>query len=189
MNFDGAVARLLGIEGGYSNRRTDAGGATMWGISEAVARANGYGGAMRELPKQKALDIYRAQYWNLLALDTVSPLSGALAYELFEFGVNCGVAVAARALQRALNGLNRAQRDYPDIAADGVIGPRTLYSLRRYLATRGALGESVLLKAVNCLQGARYVELAEAREFDETNLFGWLAHRVELPEAPAGALL
>jgi hypothetical protein len=36
----------------------------------------------------------------------------------------------------------------------------------------------VLLTALNCLQGARYIELTEGREADEAYLFGWAANRV-----------
>ena len=51
-------------------------------------------------------------------------------------------------------------------------------ALRRLLAVRGAAGEGVLLKALNALQGARYIELAEGRAANESFLFGWLDARV-----------
>lgn len=180
--FDRAMDRLLGIEGGYANIAADSGGATRFGITQAVARAHGYGGDMRELTLQRARDIYRAQYWNLLQLDYIAHESAPVAWELFECGVNTGVGRAATFLQRALNGLNREARDYADVSADGVIGPVTLYAFRRYMVTRANMGgEGVLLKALNCLQGAHYIELAESRAKDETFLFGWLRERVELP--------
>jgi hypothetical protein len=36
----------------------------------------------------------------------------------------------------------------------------------------------VLLKAMNALQGERYIALAEARPENEAFLFGWLDNRV-----------
>jgi len=36
----------------------------------------------------------------------------------------------------------------------------------------------VLLTALNCSQGARYLELAEGREKNEDFLFGWVLNRV-----------
>jgi lysozyme family protein len=69
-------------------------------------------------------------------------------------------------------------RDYPDVLLDGRIGPQTLDALDRFLATRGASGESVLLKAIEALQGERYLSLAERRPANEAFLYGWLANRL-----------
>jgi lysozyme family protein len=89
-----------------------------------------------------------------------------------------GPAVAAGFLQRALNALNRSQQDYPDIAVDRRIGPGTINALKRFLADRGAAGEKVLLKAMEALQGERYLSLAEQRPANEAFLYGWLASRL-----------
>jgi hypothetical protein len=43
---------------------------------------------------------------------------------------------------------------------------------------RGKEGEQVLLRALNCSQGARYLELAEGREANEDFLYGWVKERV-----------
>ncbi|MGG6496478.1 UNVERIFIED_CONTAM: hypothetical protein NY603_26520, partial [Bacteroidetes bacterium 56_B9] len=67
---------------------------------------------------------------------------------------------------------------YPDIAIDGRIGPRTLAALAGIRARRGAAGERVLLKALEALQGARYLTLAERRPANEAFLYGWLANRL-----------
>ncbi len=101
-----------------------------------------------------------------------------LAGELFDTGVNMGTATAIGFLQRALNALNRGQADYPDLAADGAVGARTLAALDAFLARRGTAGEAVLVKAIDALQGERYVTLAERRPANEAFLYGWLAGRV-----------
>lgn len=176
--FDTAFARTVGIEGDFSDDPADSGGATRFGITEAVARAYSYQGEMRALPFELAREIYRRQYWNLLRLDDVAEHSAAVAEELFDTGVNCGVEVAARFLQRALNAFNRVQRDYPDLKVDGILGAVSVNTLRVYLTLRGGPGEIVLLRALNSLQGARYIGLAEAREKDERFVYGWFLQRV-----------
>ena len=176
--FDGLIGPLLAVEGGYTNDPSDAGGETNWGVTAAVARANGYLGAMRDLTRLGAAAIYRSKYWAGPHLDQVAALSLRIAAELFDTGVNMGEVTAGRFLQRALNVLNREGKDYPDLGVDGSIGPGTLSALVAFLKLRGQPGEVVMLRALNCLQGARYVELAEGRAADEEFEFGWLANRV-----------
>ena len=48
MSFSTAFNDSLLIEKGYSDHPFDAGGKTMYGITEHVARANGYTGEMRD---------------------------------------------------------------------------------------------------------------------------------------------
>ena len=178
MDVNGLIDEVIGREGGYSNHPADKGGATRWGVTEKVARAHGYGGDMRTYPREEAVAVYRRIYWLRPGFDSVAELAPALAAELFDTGVNMGPAVAAGFLQRALNALNRGASDYPDMAVDGRIGPQTLQALKRFLDRRGAAGEKVLLKAVEALQGERYLSLAEDRPANEAFLYGWLANRL-----------
>ena len=169
---------LIDREGGYVDHPADRGGATRWGITTAVARANGYHGAIRDLPRSVAAAIYESVYWRAPGLDRIADRAPALAAEVFDTGVNMGTATAILFLQRALNALNRGARDYPDLPLDRTIGPRTLAALDAFLAHRGRAGESVLVKAIDALQGERYLALAERRPADEAFLYGWLAGRV-----------
>jgi lysozyme family protein len=180
VSFDAAFQKVVMVEGGYSDNPADSGGRTMYGITEVVARRNGYRGEMKTLPLETAKAIYRAQYWDLLRLDDVSAASAQLAEELFDTAVNCGVGIAGTFLQRSLNALNREQADYQDIEADGLVGPATLSALRAFLSRRGANGVTVLLRALNGLQAARYIELSERRQKDEAFVFGWLLNRVKI---------
>ena len=91
-----------------------------------------------------------------------------------------GPRVASTFLQRWLTALNQRGKLYPDLKPDGVIGNITIAALRSYLAVRGSAGVTVMLKGLNCSQGARYLELAEAREANEEFLFGWVQNRVSL---------
>jgi lysozyme family protein len=176
---DRLIESLIDREGGYVDHPADKGGPTCFGITEAVARAHGFAGAMRKLPRDEAAAIYRRLYWLRPRFDEVATRSWRIAAELFDTGVNMGPAVAATFLQRALTALNRAGSDYPDLVPDGRIGPVTLAALDSFLAARGVQsGETVILRALEALQGERYLRLAERRPANEAFLYGWLANRI-----------
>ncbi|MES2904709.1 MAG: glycosyl hydrolase 108 family protein [Pseudomonadota bacterium] len=173
------VDALIEREGGYVNHPADRGGATNFGITEAVARAHGYRGLMRNLPRGEAETVYRRLYWLRPRFDQVAIRSPRLAAELFDSGANMGPAVAVTFLQRALTALNRSGRDYPDLVPDGRVGTATLAALDAFLEIRGKSGaETVLMRALEALQGKRYLRLAERRPANEAFLYGWLANRI-----------
>lgn len=116
MNFDAAFERLLGHEGAYSFHPDDPGGETMWGVTVAVARENGYTGPMKQLPVDIAKAIYKKRYWDTARADDLPP---AIRYHVFDAAVNSGVAQAAKWLQRAVG--------VPD---DGHVGPVTFNAAR-----------------------------------------------------------
>ena len=179
MDVDELIDALIDREGAYASHPADRGGPTKYGITEAVARAHGYSGAMRDLPRDEAAAIYKRLYWLRPRFDHVAKKSRAIAAELFDTGVNMGPAVAATFLQRALSALNRDRSDYPDLVPDGRIGPATLAALDSFFELRGRDGgETVLLRALDALQGERYIRLAERRPANEAFLYGWLANRV-----------
>ena len=176
---DALIDALIEREGGYINHPADRGGPTCWGITEKVARAHGYAGAMRNMPREEAAVIYRRLYWLRPRLEAVAKRSIKIAAELFDTGVNMGPAVATTFLQRALTALNRNGKDYADLTPDGRVGPATLNALDGFFAARGkASGEKVLLQALEALQGERYIRLAERRPANEAFLYGWLANRI-----------
>ena len=122
--------------------------------------------------------IYKRLYWLRPRFDELAKRSVRLAAELFDTGANMGPAVAVTFLQRALTALNRNGTDYADLVPDGRIGPTTLAALDAFLKIRGSSGETVLLRALEALQGERYLRLAERRPANEAFLYGWLANRV-----------
>ncbi|WP_265587127.1 glycoside hydrolase family 108 protein [Sphingomicrobium arenosum] len=176
--LDRLVDGLIDREGGYVHHEDDAGGATRFGITERVARAHGYAGPMALLPRAEARAIYRRLYWLRPRFDEVALLAPTVAAELFDTGANMGPGVASTFLQRALTALNRQGRDYPDLVPDGRVGPKTLAALKGFLDVRGEEGETVLLRALEALQGERYLRLAEKRPANESFLYGWLANRL-----------
>lgn len=178
-DVDALIGGLIDREGGYVNHPADKGGPTCFGITEAVARAHGFAGAMKNLPRDEAAAIYRRLYWLRPRFDQVAKRSSRIAAELFDTGVNMGPAVATTFLQRALTALNRNAKDYTDLTPDGRVGPLTLHALDVFLETRGKKGgETVLMRALEALQGERYLRLAERRPANETFLYGWLANRI-----------
>jgi len=110
-NFDRAFTELLGNEGGYSNHPDDPGGETNWGITVAVARENGYVGAMKDMDQTVAKAIYAKRYW----LPAFDALPYPVAFQVFDGVVNSGIGQAVRWLQRAVG-----------VADDGKLGPITL---------------------------------------------------------------
>jgi lysozyme family protein len=179
--FDDCFRELVLVEGRYSDHPNDRGGRTMYGITEAVARAHGYTGPMDRMDLPTARAIYRSAYWDSLSLDAVAQHGSSIAAELFDTGVNMGIATAGRFLQTALNALNRQGTDYPDLDVDGRVGPATVAALAAYVRVRGQAGRVVLLRALNCLQGARYLAITAADPRQEDFIFGWLRARVALP--------
>lgn len=179
LDVDALVERVIEREGGFVNNPADKGGPTNFGITEAVARAQGYRGSMRSLPREEAAGIYKRLYWLRPRLDEIAERAPDVAEELFDTGVNMGPAVAVTFLQRALTALNRNGSDYADLMPDGRIGGATLTALDCFLHVRGQRrGEEVLLHALEALQGERYIRLAERRPANEAFLYGWLANRV-----------
>ncbi|PHR15250.1 MAG: hypothetical protein COA41_16650 [Sphingopyxis sp.] len=177
-DIDALIDQIIALEGDFSNHPADRGGPTRWGITEAVARLHGYIGDMRHFPREQAAAIYKRKYWLRPGFDRVALLAPSISTELFDTGINMGTSTATVFLQRALNALNRNARDYREISVDGKIGSKTLNALSAFLSKRSGKGQQVLLKAIEALQGARYIEIAEKRPANEAFLYGWLANRI-----------
>ena len=112
MNFSTAFEKLLKHEGGFSNHKDDRGGATRYGVTEAVARDAGYRGDMREFPLDLAQRIYKDRYWDAVQAESLPP---DVRYIVFDGAVNSGVVQSAKWLQRACG-----------VKDDGIVGPQTI---------------------------------------------------------------
>ena len=180
MSTQKIISDIIEREGGdrFTDHPSDKGGPTRWGITEKVARARGYGGDMRDLPRAFAVAVYSFDYIEAPGFSKVLALSQMIGEEMIDSGVNMGVSHPGPWLQRILNVLNQQAQAFPDLKVDGVLGPATLGALKTVLKLRGVDGELVILRALNCMQGARYVEITEAREKNEDFFFGWMRTRV-----------
>ena len=171
MAIDEIIAATLKAEGGYVDHKDDKGGATNWGITETVARANGYTGDMKDLPLNTAITIYKYQYWLAPKFNQVFNLNANIAMELFDTGVNMGTGTASKFLQTAINLLNQNGKLCADITVDGGIGAGTLDALSILLKRPNA--EQVFLKVLNGLQFERYKDICEKNPSQETFMWGW----------------
>ena len=111
MDFNRAFDLLITHEGGFSNHPDDPGGATMYGVTEVVARAEGYTGPMRELSLDFAKQVYKKRYWDACKCDQMPDV---IRYPLFDAAVNSGPSQAIKWLQIAAG-----------VKADGALGPIT----------------------------------------------------------------
>lgn len=111
MDFNRAFDLLITHEGGFNNHPDDPGGATMYGVTEVVARAEGYTGPMRELSLDFAKQVYKKRYWDACKCDQMPDV---IRYPLFDAAVNSGPSQAIKWLQISAG-----------VKADGIIGPMT----------------------------------------------------------------
>lgn len=101
--FDEALRRLLAHEGGYADHPSDPGGPTNFGITihdyRKYVKPDATAADVRAMQVSEAKAIYRDKYWHVLRCDD---LPAGLDYAAFDYGVNSGVARAAKVLQRLL---------------------------------------------------------------------------------------
>jgi len=107
--FERAWVDLLGEEAGYSDLADDPGGKTMWGVTEAVARAHGYTGDMKDLPLRMAHDIAQSEYWY----PWCDLVPYCIAFQVLSAHYNGGHPILW--LQKAAG-----------VDQDGIVGPATL---------------------------------------------------------------
>lgn len=179
MTIDEMIDGILDREGRYVNHPSDPGGATNWGITQNVARANGYTGDMRTLPKATAREIYRREYIQKPGFMPIAEIDPIIAEEVIDSGVNAGQSRAALWFQQALNVLNRRGVDYADIVEDGAIGAKSIAALQALRRKRGEAGaRRLMLKALNGLQFQHYFNLAKGGTKFEDFFVGWVDSRI-----------
>lgn len=181
-----AIALILGTtfvnEGGYVNDPKDPGGETNHGITKTVAVANGYTAPMKDMPKSVAEEIYKKNYITKPNYTSFIQMSVAVGHKLHDQGVNTGVGTASKFIQRSLNALNYQSMLGKDLVVDGKVGNATLQAYQKLINKRGQLVAcQTILKMLDALQGARYIELAEntknnyaMRKYSQ----GWIANRI-----------
>lgn len=144
-------------EGGYVNHPDDPGGATNFGITQAVyaayLREQGLRPvSVRHIGAKHVEEIYRTRYWDKCRC---GELPAPVDLVVFDTAVNCGTRRAARWLQEACSE-----------TVDGVVGPKTLEAVMKEDHSRTARG-------VCNLREAHYLRLARSPRF-EVFLKGWM---------------
>lgn len=155
-NFRQSLSLVLAHEGGFVNHPKDPGGPTNKGITQRVYDA--YCDYMHLTRKSVAKikdseisDIYNKQYWRTIKADS---LPCGLDYAVFDFGVNSGIARAAKYLQKLVG-----------VDPDGVIGLESLAAVE----AKAAENEELLI-AQYCAN--RLTFLRSLPTFDTFGL-GW----------------
>ncbi len=163
LHFEKAHKRLIEIEGFKSDRRTDPGGYTVWGISSVYWPDEFRNG---DPSSEQAKLFYLQKFWRFQHCHELRDY--AVKWELFEASVNCGRVTGGKFAQAAYN--KTRPDEYPSLDVDGNIGRKTVTCLNRmserYLGT--------LVKAMNIIQGNYYFMLD-----DRDNIRGWVDKRVE----------
>lgn len=143
--FKKAVKLILDEEGLLSDRKSDLGGLTKYGISQKAYPDLD----IRSLTVQQAIDIYERDYWNV---NRCGEMPWWAALVVFDCGVNQGVGIAANFIQKTV----RAKQD-------GVIGPQSL----------ALIWKTSPMYGITRFQGYRGVRYADTATFTQNGL-GWM---------------
>ena len=186
-DFEIAYAPLKDFEGGYDNDPDDRGGETYagiarkffpswqgWKIIDKIKRSNQSKAAIKadHLLRDYVRAWYKTTWFDALGL---GELPQPLANEIFEQSVNLGKSGSGKKVQIICNAYNYqpgAKKLFADLKVDGAIGPKTLAALKIILANK-ANAES-LVHALNCMQGAHYLELAAKKFTQRKYTVGWM---------------
>lgn len=151
--FNKCITVLLSLEGGYSDRPSDKGGPTNYGLSQkSYPDLN-----MKTLTKDRAIEIYFNDYWIPMNLYVIN--DDELVLRLFCMGVNAGIRTTIKILQRLVG-----------VVADGFIGSDTARAIREF---DGNVVDEFIKR-----QKKFYVTLVQKDESQRPNLLGWL-NRIE----------
>ena len=151
-DFDPAVAKTLIREGGarFTDNPDDHGGATKYGISQ-----NAYPNVdIRNLTEDQAKAIYKRDYWDKVAGDTLK--SQAVAENIFDTAVNMGPTTATKLAQVTL-----------ELDVDGRFGPATAKAVN-------ACDEGEFLAEFTLAKVARYAAICNKDRTQSKFLLGWI---------------
>lgn len=173
----GAIAAILAavfaLEGGFVDHKDDPGGATNHGITERVARQNGFSGEMRDLTRAEAATIYERQYIAAPGFRPLVEIDAVVAEEVIDTAVNMGPARPSRFFQRSLNELCGSE-----LVVDGDIGLRTVLAWKRCRDSKGALVCVAMLDRLDAQQRAEYDRLVRVNPRLRVFYRGWINHRI-----------
>jgi lysozyme family protein len=164
-DFDKALKVILVHEGGsaYTDDPADPGGATKYGISLRFLKDHGIdldgdgdidAEDVRGLDPEKAAQLYRQFFWNLVHGDDFA--DQAVATKLFDMAVNMGPGRAIILIQKAVL-----------VPADGVFGPKTFAAINGF-------AQPLLFANLESFLGDFYRGIVADRPKSAKFLEGWL---------------
>lgn len=165
IDYDALIARVIVREGGdqYTNRSSDEGGPTKYGITLATLhdwrQMPVSADDVRDLSQEEAVRIYRNRYFSAWYLEI--PVEGVVEF-LFDDGVNAGPGNSARHAQAVLQhwGLY-------DGAIDGAFGSKSIDALHK-VQNWGAFYYAVKAERLEM-----YLRQIGARPINAANAAGW----------------
>ena len=167
------IAAVVALEGGFVDHPSDPGGATNWGITESVARQNGFTGDMRNLTKAQAKDIYRRQYIERPGFLPLVAIDAAVAEEVIDTGVNMGPARPTRFFRRAVNEV--CGTTLPIVPNMDAVTVKAWGDCRANLGARSCVA---MLDSLDRQQRAEYDRLVRVNPRLRVFYRGWINHRV-----------
>lgn len=174
------LSATYAVEGDYSNDKDDHGGATRYGVTEVVARKDGYTGDMRFYPKHCegkvttcADKIYVQRYVENPGYTPLLTLDPPVSREVVDTAVNAGPMRSSIFLQASLNVICGAK-----LKTDGKVGPATI---KAYTTCQDSKGKAPLcVTMLNALDGAqeRFYRKLATQPGQAKYLKGWLRLRI-----------
>lgn len=178
--FESALSYVLASEGGFSDKPSDSGGATNFGISLRFLRSipperlKKYGvfdnptlDDVRNLTHGQAALIYRGEFWEQAHFEKIENQN--ICNYIFSTSVLHGITQGIKTAQRAIWAV-MLDKDF--IADDGILGKITLFNIN-LLGKDRELFEC--FKTALCAEHAGFCRLlVEIRSKDREYLNGWL---------------
>jgi lysozyme family protein len=154
---------ILKVEGGWSDHKNDAGGATMMGITKRTYEAwlgrSVSKNELRNISKKEVLDIYKARYYDVNRTAQLDNEFVRLA--LFDQAVNRGPRTGAKLLQETCNLFGK------NLSVDGRVGNLTLAAANSIDPKE--LGMDFVQKAQH-----GYVNIVKSKSSQMVFLSGWM---------------
>lgn len=173
--FGMIMASVYLDEGGYVNDPTDRGGATNYGVTIAVARQNGYLGAMRDFPKHCydkpvcADKIYNAKYIKAPGYEPMLAIEPAIADKLINTGINMGPAWPTSWFQLSIHAAGIP------VSTDARMGPKTVAAYRTMQAKYGKVEAcNIVLTGLIAGQRTRYERIIARNPSQAKYRNGWM---------------
>lgn len=155
-----ALVVVFGHEGGLQCDKNDPGNYTGGKVGVGRQGCTKYGIATSSYPKvnirklslKDASVIYKRDFWQPLRLSELE--SQALATEIFDTSVNCGVGTGANLLVHLVNIFAPAH-----YKLNGKVNAEQIEWINKF--TRNKRNRTTFFKALNVLQGQRYLSIIE----------------------------
>jgi len=155
-----ALVVVFGHEGGLQCDPSDPGNWTGGKVGYGKQGCTKFGIATNTYPKEdirnltlaRAAVLYKRDFWKPLRLDELE--SQALATEIFDTSVNCGVGTGANILIQLVNIFGPAS-----YKLTGKVNAEQIEWINKY--TRKKTNRTTFYKALNVLQGERYLMIIQ----------------------------